>query len=315
MCWRTGRGGRSTAGMPLPSSRVWRRTWCSVASRVRRTFQLRNYGHAEQIGLEETPADYVAKMVEVFREVRRVLRPDGTLWLNLGSSYARNPAKGQHKPGDSGKQSRAYDVGGGRASATVTAGFSEKNLIGIPWMVAFALQADGWCLRSDIIWHKPNVCPESVEDRCTKSHEYVFMLAKSPRYYFDAKAIAEEATSVGGGASFGKQRHDATGTGQQSRKYDRPVYKTRNKRSVWSIPTKSYKGAHFAVMPEALVKPCVLAGSRKGDIVLDPFMGSGTVASVAVSLDRRAIGSELNPAYIPLIEERMAKVKPSLFAA
>jgi len=216
---------------------------------------LRDYGNAGQIGLEESPELYVARMVDVFRGVRRILRDDGTVWLNLGDSYAANRS---YQVTDN----KHVDVGNNGASK-VPPGLKQKDLIGIPWRVAFALQADGWYLRSEIVWHKLNPMPESVTDRPTKAHEQVFLLTKSPRYYYDADAIAEQAAGVKGGASFGKQSHDATGTGQQSRTYDRPDYATRNKRSVWTIPTKNFSGAHFAVMPEALVEPCILAGTSE----------------------------------------------------
>lgn len=279
-------------------------------------FGLRDYGHDGQIGLEATPSAYVAKMVDVFREVRRVLRDDGTLWLNLGDTYARNPAKGQHKPGDSGKQSYIYDTGGGRASSTATADVPEKNLLGVPWRVAFALQDDGWYLRQDIIWHKPNPMPESVTDRCTKAHEYLFLLSKRPKYYFDSKAIQEPAVSAGkrvtlGDKSFAKGQAkgkgvEPTGNGLVDF-YDVPEF--RNRRSVWSITTKPYKGAHFATFPPDLVEPCIAAGSRPGDTVLDPFGGSGTTAQVALQKGRSAILCELNVDYVELAKERIAKVK------
>lgn len=229
-----------------------------------------------QIGIEETPGEYVRNLVLLFRRVRRVLTDDGTLWLNLGDSY------------------------------------NAKNLMGMPWRVAFALQEDGWYLRSDIIWWKRNKMPESVTDRPTMAHEYLFLLSKSEKYYYDYEAIRERATSTGGGASFGKQKHDGAKTGAQSRKYDRPEYEWRNKRSVWDIPTKSYHGAHFAVMPKALVHPCILAGSEPGDVILDPFIGSGTVLSVAVNLCRRGIGCELNPEYAALARKRIGGTVPGL---
>jgi len=203
-----------------------------------------------QMGLEETPEEYVQAMVELFREVRRVLTDDGTLWLNLGDSYNK-----------------------------------DKQLIGIPWRVAFALQADGWILRQDIIWAKPNAMPESVTDRCTKSHEYVFLLSKSAKYFFDHEAIKDPAIY-------------ATEDGK------------RNKRDVWTISSKPFKGAHFAVMPEALVEPCVLAGSAESDTVLDPFTGSGTVAVVANRLDRHYVGTELNAEYAEIAYNRITGDAP-----
>lgn len=289
-------------------------------------YGLRDYGVDGQIGLESTPTEYVNRIVEVFREVRRILKVDGTLWLNLGDSYAGSGKGGN--PEDSPHQKQRTNSGSltvigntAREAARTRGpgddrlfGYKPKDLIGIPWRVAFALQSDGWFLRQDIIWDKPNPMPESVRDRCTKSHEYVFLLSKSERYYFDADAIAEKAASVGGGHSFGKQRHDATGTGQQSRTYERPVYEKRNARSVWRIATKSYSGAHFAVMPESLALRCIKAGSREGDTILDPFAGSGTTLKVAIEMGRNAVGIELNHEYVngPMAE-RMAGVGEDLF--
>jgi DNA modification methylase len=268
-------------------------------------FGLRDYGMAGQIGLEDTPDTFVARLVEVFREVRRVLRDDGTLWLNLGDTYARNPAKGQHKPGDSGKQAYIYDNGGGRASSTANVDLPEKNLLGIPWRVAFALQADGWYLRQDIIWHKLNPMPESVTDRCTKAHEYVFMLSKSARYFFDADAIKEPAVKGASGSTFHKGK---TGVHQADRssKNERIEDGTRNRRSVWTVASKPFKGAHFATFPPDLIEPCILAGSPVGGTVLDPFGGSGTTAGVAMRNGRSAILCELNPEYATLIPARIA---------
>jgi DNA modification methylase len=320
-------------------------------------FGLRDYGVAGQIGLEETPEQYVAAMVGVFRGVRRVLKDDGCLWLNIGDSYASGGGAGmQGKSGDRANRrhtqtalgptrvtrgSRGGHEGKHGYMETATTdgpnrgplpGIKPKDLIGIPWMLAFALRADGWYLRQDIIWHKPAPMPESVSDRCTKAHEYLFLLTKSPRYYFDADAIAEasaypdddragraredqkcyptderngiRARKVNGGSGFGKQNIDVTGTGAQSRTFDRPVYDTRNKRSVWTVAAVGYPGAHFATFPPALVEPCILAGSRPGDLILDPFSGSGTTGQVARKWGRRYAGVELNPAYIELSKER-----------
>ena len=282
---------------------------------------LRDYGCEGQIGLESTPEAYVARMVEVFREVRRVLRDDGTLWLNLGDSYANQ------KSGDtySGFNDRYFgcSTDGGKQAKTVSdakvgelefAGLKPKDLVGIPWRVAFALQADGWYLRQDIIWHKPNPMPESVRDRCTKAHEYVFLLAKSERYYYDAEAVKEHSTTSPKMqiAKRNKLPHkgqrdagmrDTTGGFDKVSK----VYEKRNRRSVWTVTTKPFKGAHFAVMPPDLVEPCILAGCPIEGTVLDPFAGSGTVAAVALSLGRSSIGIELNPQYVELAQERIAK--------
>ena len=276
-------------------------------------FGLRDYGVDGQIGLEPTPDEYVARMVEVFREVRRVLRDDGTLWLNLGDSYAAQRG-GTHQPaetlagGKGGKTQSGERVNRGRydgynptrnASAI---GLKHKDLIGIPWRVAFALQADGWYLRQDIIWHKPNPMPESVRDRCTKAHEYIFLLSKSPRYYFDAEAIKEPASAPPKkcGPKNDASRNDSGRTG-----IVRGDGETRNRRSVWTVATRPYKGAHFATFPPDLIEPCILAGSRPGDIVLDPFMGSGTTAEVAIKHGRQYMGCELNEEYRGLQDARI----------
>ncbi len=265
---------------------------------------LRDYGHDGQIGLERTPEEYVAEMVTVFREVRRVLADNGALWLNVGDSYngAAPNRSGQHgfKDGQSNRAAR-HSVGG-------VADLKPKDLVGIPWRLAFALQADGWWLRQDIIWAKPNPMPESVTDRCTKAHEYVFLLTKSARYFYDAAAITEPSANLGvtdirfGGAKYG----DSDDPKHQTKSGNTYVDSgTRNRRSVWQIATKPYAGAHFAVMPEALAEPCVLAGSRPGDLVLDPFTGSGTVGVVALRHGRDFVGVELNPEYAALAEARI----------
>jgi len=275
-------------------------------------FGLRDYGVDGQIGLEETPQDYVNRLVEVFREVWRVLRDDGTLWLNLGDSYSDN-----------------------------------KNLVGIPWRVAFALQANGWMLRQDIIWQKTNAMPESVKDRCTKAHEYIFLLSKSEKYHYDCAAIAEPAGQQSASAlSFERESKEALIPGQSAKQHrlgrgrkagnkthkhvtayeqgDETArlksgllkaadieYETRNKRSVWSVPTKGYTGAHFAVFPPALIEPCILAGCPEGGMVLDPFFGTGTTGAVALQHGRRYIGIELNPDSIVLANERIAATMPN----
>jgi DNA modification methylase len=265
---------------------------------------LRDYGHDGQIGQEKTPENYVAEMVAVFGEVRRVLADDGTLWLNLGDSYVGTGDKGdyqdpKHREGRSG-QSKALNKN--------VDGLSGKNLVGIPWRVAFALQADGWWLRQDIIWAKPNPMPEPVKDRCTKSHEYVFLLTKSARYFYDADAIAEASTKLKvTNIRFGSNKYGDSDDPKHQSKSGKEYTDTgtRNKRSVWAISTKPYSGAHFAVMPTALAEPCILAGSRSGDIVLDPFAGSGTVGVVALRNDREFIGIEINPTYAELAESRI----------
>jgi len=268
-----------------------------------------------QIGLEKTPEEYVETMVQVFREVRRVLRDDGTLWLNLGDSYT------------GGKQGRA-DVGreicgvqtrtvapGEMKQRAIPSGMKCKDLVGIPWRVAFALQADGWYLRQDIIWHKPNPMPESVRDRCTKAHEYIFLLTKSPRYYYDAEAIREPLGTLPNAQSRGPKdtpergpREGGNGglhdTAMRMRNGDKCA---RNKRSVWTVPTRPYKGAHFAVFPPELVQPCIAAGCPEGGTVLDPFGGSGTVAAVARKNGCNSVLIELNAEYAELTLKRLAQ--------
>lgn len=264
-------------------------------------FGLRDYKVDGQIGLEKTPQAYVDELVDVFRKVRDVLADDGTLWLNLGDSYAANRSY-QVTP----TKWKGLEFGESNAS-TVPEGFKPKDLIGIPWRVALALQADGWYLRQDIIWHKPNAMPESVKDRCTKAHEYVFLLSKSERYFFDSGAMQEPAAKGYNGSTFDKGKTAEHQLGRCSSGVRKDTL-TRNRRSVWTIPTKPYKGAHFAVFPPALIEPCVLAGSRCGDVVLDPFMGSGTTAEVALTHGRQYVGCELNPSYEELQTLRLAKV-------
>ena len=275
---------------------------------------LRDYGHAGQMGLEKTPAAYVEAMRQVFAEVRRVLKPEGTLWLNLGDSYAAGAGGSQGK--NSHFVNREACMNGTRlkARSSIVDALKPKDLVGIPWRVAFALQADGWYLRQDIIWHKPNPMPESVTDRCTKGHEYLFLLAKSERYFFDADAIAEQAT----GKVCGNVSPAVSLPGERSGEnfnlrgslHKIPARESRNRRSVWTIPTKPFKEAHFAVMPEALVEPCVLAGCPEGGTVLDPFAGAGTVGAVALRLGRRFVGIELNPTYADLARKRIAAAVP-----
>jgi len=291
---------------------------------------LRDYGHDGQIGLEATPEAYVARMVEVFREVRRVLRDDGTCWVNLGDSYCGGggyapdaPCNQRRADGESWGAMNAFSVREGEARKKARPGYTPpglkaKDLVGIPWRVAFALQADGWWLRQDIIWHKPNPMPESVRDRCTKSHEYVFLLAKSERYFYDAEAVSEALSgkphAPGNKCSTngGHMRNDF-GTDAMQRVWG--ASGRRNRRSVWTVTTKPYSGAHFAVMPADLVEPCIKAGCPEGGTVLDPFAGSGTTLAVAAELGRSAIGCELNPEYIRLAERRIkdARAGVSLF--
>lgn len=271
-------------------------------------YGLRDYGVDGQIGLENSPDAYVARLVEVFREVRRTLTDDGTLWLNIGDSYARNPLKGQHKPGDSGKQAYIYDRGNGRASSTFLGeGLKEKDLIGIPWLLAFALRADGWYLRQDIIWHKPNPMPESVTDRCTKAHEYIFLLSKSTRYFYDHDSVKESAVRGYAGSTFNTGKTAEHQLNRSSNK-DRTEDGKRNRRSVWTVTPKPYKGAHFAVYPPELIEPCVLAGCPEGGTVLDPFGGSGTTGGVALKHGRNAVLCELSPDYAALMPSRIESI-------
>ena len=317
-------------------------------------FGLRNYNHEGQLGLEQTPEQYIAAMVEVFRCVWDVLADDGTLWLNIGDSYARTGGT-DRKVSDSakvGSTRNTMEQIGDRTQRAPT-GLKDKDLIGIPWRLAFALQADGWYLRQDIIWSKPNPMPESVRDRCTKAHEYVFLLSKSGRYYFDHEAIKEPvaastvarlsqpnlANQAGSDRVPGKTNGNmkavrskansfkregskreqaipgqAVGTHRPDRAESEYDLDTRNRRSVWTVATRPYKGAHFATFPPALIEPCILAGSRVNDIVLDPFMGSGTTAAVALQHGRQYLGCELNPAYRPLQDARIATSVGPLFA-
>jgi DNA modification methylase len=274
-----------------------------------------------QLGLEPTPEEYVANMVAVFREVWRVLRDDGTCWLNLGDSYA---SQGGPEPTQSINPDRVggSDTLSGGKSRIVSSGLKPKDLIGIPWRVAFALQADGWWLRSDIIWHKPNPMPESVTDRPTKAHEYLFLLTKSARYYFDQDAVREAATTQEDRPSgivrdrvYGYDSKQAA-LGRFRGGAETPEPTSRNIRTVWTIATQPTPYAHFATFPEKLVEPCIKAGSKQGDIVFDPFMGSGTVERVAIRLRRHAIGTELNYKYIREIASiRTSNIQPVMLEA
>ena len=272
-------------------------------------FGLRDYGVEGQIGLEATPDAFVARLVEVFREVKRVLRDDGTIWVNLGDSYAAN--RGYQVPSTKGgaKHGPGQAVGG-KASA-VPDGLKPKDLIGIPWRVAFALQADGWYLRQDVIWHKPNPMPESVTDRCTKAHEYLFLLSKSPKYYFDSKAIKEPSVTNDPRLPYtskGAKDLDGRAEWKSGQVRDGDDFTLRNRRSVWTVTTKPFKGAHFATFPPDLIEPCVLAGCPVGGIVLDPFGGSGTTAGVALKNGRNAVLCELNPDYENLMSDRIESI-------
>lgn len=300
-------------------------------------YALRDYGVDGQIGLEDTPAEFIAALVDVFREVRRVLRDDGTLWMNLGDSYAGT------KVTPSTIASQRRDNAPAPTSAKACAGWKPKDLMGIPWRVAFALQDDGWWLRQDIIWNKPNPMPESIRDRCTKAHEYVFLLAKSERYHFDFEAFAEPRASEGvqgvAGWASGEGAHDTIahnrdkgdaktfrgGRYTKGAKFDNShaserdstgnkaaASATRNRRSVWTIPSDPFKGAHFATYPPALVEPCILAGCPPGGTVLDPFGGAGTTGLVADRLQRNAVLIELNPTYAEMARRRIHDDAPLL---
>lgn len=276
-------------------------------------FGLRDYGVDGQLGLEQTPDEYVAQMVSVFREVRRVLRDDGTLWLNLGDSYAGGGFGGHpDNKAAQGAMGRSVNKGGT---------LKPKDLIGIPWRVAFALQADGWWLRQDIIWHKPNPMPESVRDRCTKSHEYIFLLSKSAKYWYNADAVMEDAVRPGDVQIFGGQKaltSDIPASDPRYRAGHEQWGRThiqgdkRNRRSVWTVSTKPYPDSHFATFPPKLIEPCILAGCPEGGTVLDPFGGSGTTGMVALKLKRNAVLCELNPAYIEMIHKRCEGLQPAL---
>ncbi|HIE5094757.1 site-specific DNA-methyltransferase [Stenotrophomonas maltophilia] len=293
-------------------------------------FGLRDYGHDGQIGLEQTPGEFVAKLVEVFREVRRVLRNDGTLWLNLGDSYAND---GKWGGSSGGKHASGLHGATGIGRGKVSTGLKPKDLVGIPWRVAFALQEDGWFLRQDIIWAKPNPMPESVTDRCTKAHEYLFLLSKSQRYYFDAGAIREQAAHdpAAGRNRWDRTDYDVPGQTPQKRRSRAAVPPrhaacgstqdgldaagrdgARNKRSVWTVATRPFRDAHFATFPEQLIEPCILAGAPAGGVVLDPFMGAGTTAVVAERLGRQWLGCELNPEYAAIAQTRIQQQQPGL---
>ena len=283
-------------------------------------YGLRDYGHDGQIGLEETPEAYIKAMVEVFRCVWGVLADDGTLWLNIGDSYGTvggdtHSGFNERYSGTGGAGSKQDAMLSGVKDRKIDTQLRPKNLIGIPWRVAFALQADGWYLRQDIIWHKPNPMPESVQDRCTKAHEYIFLLSKSERYYYDIEPIREPIKDSNNGSIRARARtaNGALGGSNKNNFEEREfaVIKGANKRSVWTVTTKPYSGAHFATFPPDLITPCILAGAPAGGIVLDPFMGSGTTAAVAIAHGRNYLGCELNPAYKELQDARIGTPKPT----
>jgi DNA modification methylase len=279
----------------------------------------------KQIGLESTPEEFVNNLVELFREVKRVLKDDGTLWLNLGDSYMGDSYNAGRNGGHAGGDKQNHSKYPQRSGCNVF-GLKPKDLVGIPWRVALGLQADGWWLRQDIIWAKPNPMPESVTDRCTKSHEYIFLLSKSAKYYYDNNAIKEKANYDGrkdtvhkGSVKYIDNSHLNNQNAQSLSTKPREMWKeidgvkVRNKRSVWFVPTKSFKKAHFATFPTKLIEPCILAGCPKDGVVLDPFMGAGTTAFVARENNRNFIGFELNPEYIKIANQRILQAQPQLF--
>ena len=267
-------------------------------------YGLRDYGGEDnQIGMEQSPEDYVNEMVKVFRLVRDNLTDDGTLWLNIGDSYYNYRSDGNYPQQTVSKTRQDLPVKT-PVRGNKLKGYKSKDLIGIPWMLAFALRADGWYLRQDIIWAKPNPMPESVKDRCTKSHEYIFLLSKNKNYYYNNEAIKEPAKDWGTRDRTNGKYHNK-GTGLQPHSGLTKSYPKKNKRSVWTVTKKPYKGAHFATFPPELIEPCIKAGSEVGDVILDPFMGSGTTARVAKLLDRYYIGCELHKEYNNLIQERV----------
>ena len=275
-------------------------------------YGLRDYGgQKDQIGLEQTPEEYINQMVEVMRLVRDNLTDDGTLWLNIGDSYYNyKSGTGEYAKQSFSKTRQDLPMINPKR-ANKLEGFKDKDLMGIPWMLAFALRADGWWLRQDIIWHKPNPMPESVRDRCTKSHEYIFLFAKNRNYYYDNESIKEPAKDWGTrDRTHGKYHNE--GTGLQPHSGLTKSYSKKNKRSVWSITKKPYKGAHFATFPPELIVPCIKAGSEENDIILDPFMGSGTTAFVAKELRRYYIGCELHENYGNLIQKRIGEARGTL---
>ncbi|AXO88406.1 site-specific DNA-methyltransferase [Pseudomonas parafulva] len=306
-------------------------------------FGLRDYGVDGQIGLEASPREFIDNLVAVFREVRRVLRDDGTLWVNLGDSYAGSwgSQNKRETPAEISRNSIRNHPKRASGTGRLGGGYKGKDLMGLPWRLAIALQDDGWYLRQDIIWHKPNPMPESIKDRCTKAHEYLFLLSKGPRYYFDQDAIREPATAstltrwnqdiaaqAGSDRVPGKNNgtmkavgrskrnsfardtkysggeHGQTGQHRSGRTYIN-YDETRNKRSVWTVATANFKGAHFATFPPDLIRPCVLAGAPRGGLVLDPFGGAGTTALVAMQEGRQSVICELNPEYAALGRQRI----------
>ena len=275
-------------------------------------YGLRNYGGEDkQIGMEQTPEEYIEQLVDVFRSVRDVLTDDGTLWLNIGDTYYNYRSDGNYpKQTVSRTKQDLPDFSPVRGNKLHN--LKSKDLIGIPWMLAFALRADGWWLRQDIIWNKPNPMPESVKDRCTKSHEYIFLLSKSKQYFYDNEAIKEPVKQDWGERDRTSGKYHNPGTGLQPHSGLTKSYDRKNKRSVWTVTNKPYKGAHFACFPPDLIEPCILAGSEENDIVLDPFMGSGTTAMVAKKHNRNYLGCELHEDYASLQTDRIDSIPSQL---
>jgi DNA modification methylase len=275
-------------------------------------YGLRNYGDEDkQIGMEQTPEQYIEQLVDVFRSVRDVLTDDGTLWLNIGDTYYNYRSDGNY-PKQTVSRTKQDLPAFSPARGNKLPNLKSKDLIGIPWMLAFALRADGWWLRQDIIWNKPNPMPESVKDRCTKSHEYIFLLSKSKQYYYDNEAIKEPVKQDWGTRDRTNGKYHNPGTGLAPHSGLSKSYDRKNKRSVWTVTNKPYKGAHFAVFPPDLIEPCILAGSEQNDIVLDPFMGSGTTAMVAKKHHRNYIGCELHEDYASLQTDRIDSIPSQL---
>tara|TARA_B100000965_G_scaffold101195_1_gene83066 strand:- start:7781 stop:8740 length:960 start_codon:yes stop_codon:yes gene_type:complete len=270
-------------------------------------YGLRDYGGEEkQIGQEQTPEEFIDELVSVFREVRRTLKDDGTLWVNIGDSYYNyRPSRGKSYPKQTVSKTKQDLPDYSSKRNNKLPNYKEKDLIGIPFMLAFALRNDGWYLRQDIIWHKPNPMPESVKDRCTKSHEYIFLLSKNKKYYYDNEAIKEPVKQDWGTRNRTNGKYHNSGSGLSPHSGLTKSYDRKNKRDVWSVTNKPYKHAHFATFPPDLIEPPILAGSREGDIVLDPFMGSGTTAMVSKQHGRYYIGCELHEEYGDLIQGRM----------
>lgn len=287
-------------------------------------YGLRDYGMSDQIGLEKSPEDFIKELTDVFREVKRVLRDDGTLWLNIGDSYWGSGPRGYDFTGKLTEASKLQEGSKGTIDLSNVPkltgnkdGYKNKDLIGIPWMLAFALRNDGWYLRQDIIWHKPNPMPESVTDRCTKAHEYIFLLSKKPKYYYDHEAIQEEAKAEYEGRykyefMTGKQQENFRPDGATNTMGLKEYTGMRNKRDVWSVTTKPCREAHFATFPEDLIEPCILAGCPIGGVVLDPFFGSGTTGRVAAKFNRHYLGIELNPEYIEISNRRTNHVQMTM---